>query len=166
MIKFEDYKQYLSPVFYKQTNLVAKSASGCYLTDVNGDRYLDFVQGIAVNALGHNYPTVVKAIQEQAGNLVNASFNLVNYESTLTLAKRLSEKAPGKLSSIFFSNGGAEATDSALKLAMSYSARSAVNSRRDRDHRIQFQIPPALQSTHGKCVFCSISGKGSLPAGT
>ena len=126
MIKFEDYKQYLSPVFYKQTNLVAKSASGCYLTDVNGDRYLDFVQGIAVNALGHNYPTVVKAIQEQAGNLVNASFNLVNYESTLTLAKRLSEKAPGKLSSIFFSNGGAEATDSALKLAMSYSARSAV----------------------------------------
>ena len=79
MIKFEDYKQYLSPVFYKQTNLVAKSASGCYLTDVNGDRYLDFVQGIAVNALGHNYPTVVKAIQEQAGNLVNASFNLVNY---------------------------------------------------------------------------------------
>lgn len=126
MIKFEDYKQYLSPVFYKQTNLVAKSASGCYLTDVNGDRYLDFVQGIAVNALGHNYPTVVKAIQEQAGNLVNASFNLVNYEATLTLAKRLSEKAPGKLSSIFFSNGGAEATDSALKLAMSYSARSAV----------------------------------------
>lgn len=126
MIKFEDYKQYLSPVFYKQTNLVAKSALGCYLTDVNGDRYLDFVQGIAVNALGHNYPTVVKAIQEQAGNLVNASFNLVNYESTLTLAKRLSEKAPGKLSSIFFSNGGAEATDSALKLAMSYSARSAV----------------------------------------
>ena len=95
MIKFEDYKQYLSPVLYKQTNLVAKSASGCYLTDVNGDRYLDFVQGIAVNALGHNYPTVVKAIQEQAGNLVNASFNLVNYEATLTLAKRLSEKAPG-----------------------------------------------------------------------
>ena len=147
MIKFEDYKQYLSPVFYKQTNLVAKSASGCYLTDVNGDRYLDFVQGIAVNALGHNYPTVVKAIQEQAGNLVNASFNLVNYESTLTLAKRLSEKAPGKLSSI-------------------YGFLPRANSRRDRDHRIQFQIPPALQSTHGKCVFCSISGKGSLPAGT
>lgn len=76
--------------------------------------------------MGHNYPTVVKAIQEQAGNLINASFNLVNYESTLTLAKKLSELAPGNLSSIFFSNGGAEATDSALKLAMSYSGRSAV----------------------------------------
>ena len=47
-MKFEDYKQYLSPVFYKQTNLVAKTAKGCYITDVNGDRYLDFVQGIAV----------------------------------------------------------------------------------------------------------------------
>lgn len=126
MMKFEDYKQYLSPVFAKQTDLIAKSASGCYLTDINGEKYLDFVQGIAVNALGHNYPTVVKAIQEQAGNLVNASFNLVNYESTLTLAKKLSELAPGNLSSIFFSNGGAEATDSALKLAMSYSGRSAV----------------------------------------
>lgn len=146
MIKFEDYKQYLSPVFYKQTNLVAKSASGCYLTDVNGDRYLDFVQGIAVNALGHNYPTVVKAIQEQAGNLVNASFNLVNYESTLTLAKRLSEKAPGKLSSIFFSNGGAEATDSAPQTGnvlqrekcgdCIYGLFPRTDSRCDRDHRL------------------------------
>ncbi len=125
-IKFEDYKQYLSPVFYKQTNLVAKSASGCYLTDVNGDKYLDFVQGIAVNALGHNFPPIVEAIKTQADNLVNASFNLVNYESTLTLAKELAGVTPPGLSSIFFTNGGAEATDSALKLAMSYTGRSAV----------------------------------------
>lgn len=125
-MKFEDYKEYLSPVFYKQTNLVAKSAKGCYLTDVNGDTYLDFVQGIAVNALGHNFPPIVKAIQEQAGQLVNASFNLVNYESTLTLAKELAHVTPKGLTSIFFSNGGAEATDSALKLSMSYTGRSAV----------------------------------------
>ncbi len=125
-MKFEDYKQYLSPVFYKQTDLVAKSAKGCYLTDVNGDTYLDFVQGIAVNALGHNFPPIVKAIQEQAALLVNASFNLVNYESTLTLAKNLAAVTPEGLTSIFFSNGGAEATDSALKLSMSYTGRSAV----------------------------------------
>lgn len=125
-MKFEDYKQYLSPVFYKQTNLIAKTAKGCYLTDVDGDKYLDFVQGIAVNALGHNHPSVVKAIQEQAGNLINASFNLVNYETTLTLAKELASVTPEGLTSIFFTNGGAEATDSALKLAMSYTGRSAV----------------------------------------
>jgi 4-aminobutyrate aminotransferase len=125
-MRFEDYKQYLSPVFYKQTNLVARSAKGCYLTDVNGDRYLDFVQGIAVNVMGHNYPPIVKAIQDQAGRLVNASFNLVNYESTLTLAKKLASVTPEGLTSIFFTNGGAEATDSALKLAMSCTGRSAV----------------------------------------
>ena len=125
-MRFEDYEQYLSPVFYKQTNLVARSANGCYLTDVNGDRYLDFVQGIAVNVMGHNYPPIVKAIQEQAGRLVNASFNLVNYESTLTLAKNLASVTPEGLTSIFFTNGGAEATDSALKLAMSCTGRSAV----------------------------------------
>ncbi|MCR5102118.1 MAG: aspartate aminotransferase family protein [Butyrivibrio sp.] len=125
-MKFEDYKEYLSPVFYKMTNLVARSASGCYITDVNGDKYLDFVQGIAVNALGHNYPPIVKAIQDQAGRLVNASFNLVNYESTLTLAKNLAGVTPKGLTSIFFTNGGAEATDSALKLSMSYTGRSAV----------------------------------------
>jgi len=125
-MKFEDYKQFLSPVFYKQTDLIAKSAKGCYVTDINGDTYLDFVQGIAVNALGHNYPTVVKAIQEQAGNLINASFNLVNYESTLTLAKELASVTPSGLTSIFFTNGGAEATDGALKLSMSYTGRSAV----------------------------------------
>lgn len=125
-MKFEDYKQYLSPVFAKQTDLIMKSGFGCYLTDINGEKYLDFVQGIAVNALGHNFPTVVKAIQEQAGNLINASFNLVNYESTLTLAKKLAGVTPEGLTSIFFTNGGAESTDSALKLAMSYSKRTSV----------------------------------------
>ncbi|MGN0291388.1 MAG: aspartate aminotransferase family protein [Lachnospiraceae bacterium] len=125
-MKFEDYKEYLSPVFYKQTDIIAKTAKGCYLTDVNGEKYIDFVQGIAVNALGHNYPPIVEAIQNQAGNLVNASFNLVNYESTLTLAKNLAGVTPEGLTSIFFANGGAEATDGALKLAMSYTGRSAV----------------------------------------
>ena len=125
-MKFEDYKQYLSPVFAKATDIVAKKAEGCYLWDVNGDKYLDFVQGIAVNALGHCYPTVVKAIQDQTADLIDASFNLVNYESTLTLAKKVTELAPGDLNQIFFSNGGAEATDSALKLCMSYTERRAV----------------------------------------
>lgn len=148
VMKFDDYKQYLNPVFAKQTDLIMKTGSGCYLTDVNGEKYLDYVQGIAVNALGHNYPTVVKAIQEQAGNLVNASFNLVNYESTLTLAKRLAGVAPEGLTSIFFTNGGAEATDSALKMAMSYSKKSAV---------IAF-----MGSFHGRtCGATSITGSNS-----
>lgn len=125
-MKFQDYKEYLSPVLAKATDLVIVKGKGCYLTDVNGDEYLDFVQGIAVNALGHNHPAIVEAICEQAKNLVNASFNLVNFEPTLRLAKRISEIAPGDLGSIFFSNGGAEATDGAIKLAKAYTKRPSI----------------------------------------
>lgn len=148
VMKFEDYKQYLNPVFAKQTDLVAKKARGCYLWDVNGEKYLDFVQGIAVNALGHNYPPIVEAIKAQADDLIDASFNLVNYESTLTLAKKLAGVTPEGLTSIFFTNGGAEATDSALKMAMAYTNRSSV---------IAF-----MGSFHGRtCGATSITGSNS-----
>ncbi len=126
MMKFDDFKDYLSPALAKSTDLVVVKGEGCYLTDVKGDRYLDFVQGIAVNALGHSHPAIVEAICSQAKQLVNASFNMVNYESTLTLAKRISAITPGDLNSIFFSNGGAEATDGAIKLAKAYTKRPAI----------------------------------------
>lgn len=126
MIKYEDYKEYLSPALAKSTDLVVTKGEGCYITDVKGDTYLDFVQGIAVNALGHSYPPIVDAVCEQAKNLMNASFNMVNYESTLTLAKRIAETTPGDLNTIFFSNGGAEATDGAIKLAKAYTKRPAI----------------------------------------
>lgn len=126
MVFFNDYKQYLSPALSKATDLVMVKGEGCYLTDVNGEKYLDFVQGIAVNALGHCHPAIVEAIKRQAENLIDASFNMVNFESTLTLAKRISEITPGNLNSIFFSNGGAEATDGAIKLAKAYTKRPAI----------------------------------------
>lgn len=126
MMKFEDYKEYFSPVLAKNTEIIAQSAKGSYLTDVNGVKYLDFVQGIAVNALGHCYPGVVKAITEQTSKLINASFNMVNFPTTLELGKQIAQIAPGNLSSIFFSNGGAEATDGALKLARVYTKRPAI----------------------------------------
>ncbi len=129
-MKFEDYKQYLSPVFVKSSDLVAGDGHGLYITDVNGVEYLDMIQGIAVNVAGHTHPKVVKAIQDQAAKLIHASFNHVNYPTTLELAKRLAEKAPGegkkKLTSLFFSNGGAEANDSAIKLARCATGRPLV----------------------------------------
>lgn len=125
-MKFADYEKYLSPALAKATDLIMESGKGCYMTDVNGDEYLDFVQGIAVNALGHCHPKVVEAVIDQTKKLMNASFNLVNFPTTLELAKRLSEVTPGNLNSIFFSNGGAEANDGALKLAKSYTKRPAI----------------------------------------
>jgi 4-aminobutyrate aminotransferase len=125
-MKFEDYKEYLSPALAKSTDLVAVSAKGCYMTDVNGKEYLDFVQGIAVNALGHCHPKVVEAICEQTKKLITGSFNLVNYPTTLELAKELAKVTPGNLDVTFFSNGGAEATDAALKLAKNYTHRPGI----------------------------------------
>jgi 4-aminobutyrate aminotransferase len=125
-MKFEDYKEYLSPALAKTTDLVIESGEGSYITDTDGNRYIDFVQGIAVNALGHSHPRVVTAIAEQAKKLATASFNMVNYPGTLKLAKRIAEIAPGELQSTFFSNGGAEATDGALKLARAYTHRPTI----------------------------------------
>ncbi len=126
MTRLEDYRNYLSPALAKSTDLVIASGKGCYLTDVNGNEYLDFVQGIAVNALGHSHPRVVEAVCSQAQKLLTASFNMVSYEPTLKLAKRIADIAPGKLGSIFFSNGGAEATDGAIKLAKAYTKRPSI----------------------------------------
>lgn len=133
-MKFEDYKAYLSPVLSKATDLVMESGEGCYMTDVNGDKYLDFVQGIAVNAFGHCHPKIVKAIQDQAAKLIDGSFNLVNFPTTLELAKRLSKYTPGDLDVFFFSNGGSEAIDGALKLARNYTGRPGIIAMRGSFH--------------------------------
>lgn len=123
---YEDYKEYLSPVLAKATDLVVESAKGCYVRDVNGKEYLDFVQGIAVNALGHCHPKIVKAICDQTEKLITGSFNLVNYPSTLKLAKELAKITPGELNVTFFSNGGAEANDGAIKLVRNYTHRPGI----------------------------------------
>lgn len=125
-MKFDDYKEYLSPALAKATDIVVTEGKGSYLIDDEGNKYLDFVQGIAVNAFGHSYPPIVDALCEQAHKLMNASFNMVNYEPTLTLAKKIASVTPGDLDSVFFSNGGAEATDGAIKLARAYTKRPAI----------------------------------------
>lgn len=125
-MKFEDYKQYLSPALAKSTDLVITGGKGMYITDADGKTYIDCVQGIAVNALGHCHPAVVEAICEQTKKLINGSFNMANFEPTLTLAKKLAEIAPGELGCTFFSNSGAEANDGAMKLAKAYTKRPSI----------------------------------------
>lgn len=126
MSAFAQNHHYLSPVLTQATPVVASSGKGSYLYDTDGNRYIDWVQGIAVNALGHCYPTVVDAVQEQVSKIMTASFNLVGYEPTGELARRIAEIAPGNLDCTFFSNGGAEATDSALKLARTATGRAGI----------------------------------------
>jgi 4-aminobutyrate aminotransferase len=125
-MNFSDYSRFLSPALAKTTDLVIEGAHGCYLRDNKGDEYLDFVQGIAVNVFGHCYPRIVEAMKKQLDQVVNASFNLVNYPSTLELAKSIAGVAPGNLGVTFFSNSGAEANDGAIKLAKAHTHRPII----------------------------------------
>ena len=89
------------------------SGEGCWLTDAKGDRYLDFLSGIAVNNLGHCHPTVVAAVQKQVGTLMHVS-NLFYTDANKSLAVRLAGRSLG--GSVFFCNSGAEANEAAIKL--------------------------------------------------
>lgn len=125
-LRYDDYARYLSPALARAADLVAVEGSGSYLTDAGGRRYLDWVQGIAVNALGHCHPRVVRAVTDQVARLMTASFNMAAYPATLELARRIAEIAPGELGTTFFSNSGAEAVDGAIKLARAATRRPAV----------------------------------------
>jgi acetylornithine/N-succinyldiaminopimelate aminotransferase len=90
---------------------------GCVVWDVDGKRYLDFLAGIAVNALGHAHPVLVEAVARQAGALIHVS----NYFATapqLALAERLLRiSGAGDEGRVYFANSGAEANEAAFKLA-------------------------------------------------
>lgn len=96
---------------------------GVYVWDVDGNRYLDFIAGIATSALGHAHPAIVSAVSAQVGRIAHSS-NLVMHEPGLRLAQRLSELAGGDVR-IFFSNDGAEANECALKLARRWAQEHA-----------------------------------------
>ena len=95
-------------------DLVFVRGEGSWLEDQSGKRYLDFVQGWAVNSLGHSAPEMVRALQEQAGKLMNPSPAFYNVPS-LELAQRLT--GASVFDRVFFANSGAEANEGAIKLA-------------------------------------------------
>ncbi|WP_238933344.1 aminotransferase class III-fold pyridoxal phosphate-dependent enzyme [Brevibacillus choshinensis] len=118
--------RHLSPVMTRVTNLVVKNAHGAKFWTVDDVEYIDFVSGVAVNALGHTHPEVVKAIQDQASSLIHLGLNYGYYESVVNLAEKLAEITPGDLDTVFFSNSGAEAIDGAIKLARAATGRPAL----------------------------------------
>ncbi len=102
---------------FKRQPLVFVRGEGTHVWDANGKPYLDLVAGIAVNVLGHCHPAIVKAIQEQATQLVHVS-NLYYNTKQIELAEQLGLLSGGMRS--FFSNSGAEANEGAIKLARKY----------------------------------------------
>lgn len=109
---------HLLPVFAR-VDLAFERGEGVWLTATNGDRYLDFTSGIAVNALGHGHPHLAKAIGEQAAKLIHVS-NLFRIPEGERLAARLCEISFADY--VFFANSGAEAMEGAIKLARKYHA--------------------------------------------
>ena len=103
---------------YNRYPVVLTRGKGVFLWDVEGKKYLDFVSGLGVNALGHAHPRIVKAIREQAAKLLHVS-NLYYHEYQGLLAEKLCKLAGSSLGNAraFFSNSGTEAIEGSIKLA-------------------------------------------------
>jgi acetylornithine aminotransferase/acetylornithine/N-succinyldiaminopimelate aminotransferase len=102
---------------YDRSPVLFTGGEGVYITDEAGEKYLDLLSGIGVNALGYNHPAIVKAIAEQSKKLIHTS-NLFYHEGQAELALRLTERTG--MDRAFFANTGTEAWEGALKLARAH----------------------------------------------
>jgi taurine--2-oxoglutarate transaminase len=103
-------------------------AEGRYFWDYDGKRYLDFASQLVNVSIGHQHPKVIAAIKEQADKLATIGPPMAT-EPRSTLARMLAEVTPGDLTLSFFTNGGAEANENAIKLARWYTGRQKVIAR-------------------------------------
>jgi len=108
--------------------LAVAGAEGRYFWDYAGKRYLDFASQLINSNLGHQHPRVVKAIQEQAARLCFVAPSFAN-DMRGKLGKLLAEVTPGNLCMSFFTNGGAEANENAIKMARAYTGRHKIIAR-------------------------------------
>lgn len=106
---------------YARVNLAFVRGEGAWLTTTDGERYLDFTAGVAVNALGHAHPHLIEALTAQAKELWHVS-NLYRIPQAERLAERLCAATFADL--VFFANSGAEAMECAIKVARKYHAAS------------------------------------------
>lgn len=106
------------PSYTRVYPLVAERAEGLWVTDPDGNEFLDFTSGIAVCATGHCHPRVVEAIKDQADRLLHMSGTDFYYTPQIILAEKLASLVPGGgHRKVFFGNSGAEAVEAAFKLA-------------------------------------------------
>src|SRR5213595_1275518 len=101
---------------YKKMPIVAERGKGVWIYASNGDKYLDLYGGHAVAGTGHCHPHVVKAIREQAGELLFYS-NLIYSRARARAAENLVSIAPKTLKKVFFCNSGTEANENAMRMA-------------------------------------------------
>jgi acetylornithine/N-succinyldiaminopimelate aminotransferase len=140
----------LLPTYDRQKVLFTRGR-GVYLWDSKGKRYLDFLSGIGVNALGHGHPAIQKVLKQQARKLIHTS-NIFYHEYQAELAKRL-VKISG-LDRAFFCNSGTEAWEGALKLARAFARANNNNG-----HKAKWRLLALENSFHGR-TFGSLATTG------
>jgi acetylornithine/N-succinyldiaminopimelate aminotransferase len=129
---------------YERYQVLFKEGRGVYLFDERGRRYLDFLSGIGVNALGHGHPAIQKALAQQSKKLLHVS-NLFFHEYQAELAKKLTKNSG--LDRAFFCNSGTEAWEGALKLARAYARMINSNGLKPR-----WRIVALENSFHGRTL--------------
>lgn len=117
---------HLAPVWFSASDLRVVRGGGCWVETDEGERYLDFMAGIAVTSTGHCHPKVVAAISQQAERFIHAQVNCYRHDLLEPLAARLAEISPPGIDTFFFANSGAEATEAAVKLAKQATGRPHV----------------------------------------
>jgi acetylornithine/N-succinyldiaminopimelate aminotransferase len=127
---------------YERQPVLFERGQGVYLWDSNGKRYLDFLSGIGVNALGHNHPAIQKVIRRQASRLIHIS-NLYYHPYQAELAKQLT-KISG-LDRAFFCNSGTEAWEGALKIARAFAKANNKNGNKPKSRILAME-----NSFHGR----------------
>ncbi len=134
---------------YKRSDMIFTHGRGCYVFDQNGKKYLDFLGGIAVNALGYSYPDLVKTIRREAGRAVHVS-NLFHNPFQGPLAAKLAKWSG--MDRAFFTNSGSEAVEGALKLARIAAKKKSGGAAKTRflalEHSFHGRTFGALSITH------------------
>lgn len=119
-------KEWTSPCYIKEYPFVIAGGKGAMAEDVDGNRYIDWMAGIAVSSTGYNHPKVVKAIQDQVEKFLHIGGTDFYYESLAKLCERLAKLAPGGAKEkwrVFLTNSGTEAVEGAVKLARYHTGR-------------------------------------------
>jgi 4-aminobutyrate aminotransferase len=120
-------KAWTSTCYIKEYPLVIARGSGTMVEDVDGNRFLDFMAGIAVSSTGYGHPKVVAAVKEAADRFLHICGSDFYFEGMATLAERLARLAPGaSRKRVFLTNSGTEAVEGAIKLARYATGRTGI----------------------------------------
>lgn len=131
----DDFFKYQAQTSDSPLALEISKASGSYIYDINGRKYLDFIAGVSVNTFGHQHPEIIDAIKEQVDSYLHVMvYGEFIQSSQLELTKFIAKLLPKKLQCVYLTNSGTEATEGALKLAKRITGRPGIISAKNSYH--------------------------------